>query len=404
MRSWLAMVGMLAALVLPGTAAAQEAPPPEGGPVLTVTPNTDLIDLQAVTVSGTGFEPNDFVEVLQCPPTGGYSNCEWSFDYASTDATGAFSHMFGVAAVITDGYGNDVDCRTAPGACVIRVFGSDERSLARVGLNFDPDAPRADPPTLAADPTTDLVDGQQIHVTGSDLRPGGHMFVFVCEGTTRSDAACPNSYSAGEDDRVDENGDLDTQFRVRAVFRVGSSPLIQRPTEAQRTVDCRVSSCFLSAFEDPFNGSEVPIIPLEFDKDAPLAPTPQLQVDPSTDLVDGQAITVTGTDWFPDDDVVLWQCTTSDSGRIDTCNGPSTMFPDVDADGTFVVETTAQRRFDDWNGGVTECEPTSCVLLAFRSGPVDEEDVVVPIAFRADPSVPGAPVATPTAVQPAFTG
>src|SRR5688572_15756792 len=38
----------------------------EGGRTITVTPDTDLVDGQGVTVDGSGFEPNNIAGILQC--------------------------------------------------------------------------------------------------------------------------------------------------------------------------------------------------------------------------------------------------------------------------------------------------------------------------------------------------
>jgi hypothetical protein len=73
-------------------------PPPATRGELTVLPSTDLIDADAVTMTGSGFRPNQVIDLHQCvviPVFTGPSGCEWDTRARTTaDATGSFSADF----------------------------------------------------------------------------------------------------------------------------------------------------------------------------------------------------------------------------------------------------------------------------------------------------------------------
>lgn len=132
-RVGLLLVGALVAsvaLALPASAA----------PAITVTPNTDLVDFQTVTVSGSGYSPDVSVAVVQCRVGAiGVDDCDLgNVTYPTTDATGAFTVEFTVERIIEVG-GTDVDC--APANCVVGAGTFDLSEVAGVAVTFDPTVP-----------------------------------------------------------------------------------------------------------------------------------------------------------------------------------------------------------------------------------------------------------------------
>src|SRR5689334_3465660 len=70
-----------------------QSSPPNPLPTVTVMPNTNLHDLQQVTVVATGFTPGVTVGTVECRNGAvGESDCDLStLFYATADSTGAFT-------------------------------------------------------------------------------------------------------------------------------------------------------------------------------------------------------------------------------------------------------------------------------------------------------------------------
>jgi len=108
---------------------------------LTVTPNTNLVDFQTVSVTGTGFPANTGVGLLQCQ-TGAFdlSACDLNtLAFPTTDATGSYTTYFVVQRLITTSNGQ-IDC--APSACALfSAVDPTSVDVASAALEFDPNVP-----------------------------------------------------------------------------------------------------------------------------------------------------------------------------------------------------------------------------------------------------------------------
>lgn len=385
----------LVVAVVAAPAAAQESSAgptlPEAGPTLTVTPNTGLVDHQVVTVGGSGFVPNAWISVFECEGGGhGTEGCSFpDLAWVIADGNGAFSMTVGLDAVLDGLGGPGIDCRTTPGACELRAKPYQAATVS-ASLDFDPSAPLADPPTLTVTPSTGLVDGQVVQVDALGFRPGSVLFVFVCNGSVPTSRQCPQSYGASDSTGVDDTGAMSAPYRVRAIITV----------EGGASVDCRTAHCFLSATEAPWR-DDFPLVPLEFDPDAPLHPQPTITVTPSTGLVDGQRLHVQGHNWFAGERVELQQCVAG-RGEFGCAQVP---FRDylVDDRGEFLADLVVLRTFHDVGGRTVDCAADPCTVRAAWYDPVgfDRSLAAVPLAFVPDPT---ALPAIPTAIEPRFTG
>jgi hypothetical protein len=117
------------------------AVPASAASALVVTPNTNLVDFQTVTVTGSGFPADTQVGLVQC--TVGAANpstdCDLSFvQFPTTDSSGNYSTPFTVERLINTSAGQ-IDC--APANCA--MFSSDLNlgSPASALLQFDPNVP-----------------------------------------------------------------------------------------------------------------------------------------------------------------------------------------------------------------------------------------------------------------------
>ena len=151
-------------------------------PALSVTPDTDLVDGQTVSVAGTGFLPGVGMLLAQCRP--GQSTMEGCLVYSGTpveaDASGAFEEDLRLSATFFHPDGT-VDCRVEACELVAGLFFGGVQ--ARAVLGFDPDAPLLPPRAVTVTPDTDLVDGQVVAVRGTNFRPGSRVIVLQCADT-----------------------------------------------------------------------------------------------------------------------------------------------------------------------------------------------------------------------------
>jgi len=113
-----------------------------------------------------------------------------------------------------------------------------------------------------------------------------------------------------------------------------------------------------------------------------------ISVDPSTDLVDRQVVTVSGTGYQSNTQVGLAVCE-ADPLSLGDCDLDNIRIPTTDGSGAF--ETTFPvRRYIRTNDGTTDCAvaPGACVL---GNGPPElgPDFAAAPLSF--DPDVPGLP-------------
>ncbi|MDQ1447820.1 MAG: hypothetical protein QOC79_791 [Actinomycetota bacterium] len=128
------------------------AVPASAASALVVTPNTDLVDFQTVSATGSGFAANTTVVLLECQATAvDVTGCDLgTLTYQTTDDTGSYTTNFVVQRLIDVGAG-EVDC--APSACVLATANFDATNPASAPLGFDPNVPPQ--PRLHLDLTVD---------------------------------------------------------------------------------------------------------------------------------------------------------------------------------------------------------------------------------------------------------
>ena len=213
----------------------------------TVTPDTDLLNFQSVTLSGTGFSAAGGVQIVQCTSDASSpSDCTQSSNFAATSATGTFTTPVIVRRVLHTGSG-DVDCASAPGRCslVSTSFGP-TTLVAKSALDFDDSVPLPPPPTVTVTPHTDLVQGQSVTVTGANFAPSSFVALTECLTDTEYQPYC--SFS-GSGVQTDSAGGFTQQFAVRrgVVDFDGSAPAIE---------DCAESPGYCSIIAFSYDGQD----------------------------------------------------------------------------------------------------------------------------------------------------
>ena len=226
------IVGMGVAVLALG---AVTFPAGAGTPAISATPNTNLVHGQSITIEGTGFVPNSpFVEAVQCI-SGATTPSECDYTTAqssSTDGSGNFSLTLQVKVLISVSAGA-VDCRT-PGACIVGG-GTDFDDAATTPIEFDPNGPTppGQPSEVTVTPNTDLVDGQQLQVSGTGFEPNSPALVVQC-GIDFNPAFCDGESVVML--QTDSDGTFATAFTVQANFQ-----------EKLRFFDCRQIQCYVFA-------------------------------------------------------------------------------------------------------------------------------------------------------------
>jgi hypothetical protein len=125
------------------TATLASASPASAQPMITVTPDTNLVDFQTVTVSGSGFAAEATIGIAMCT-SGSLSvdNCDLDTSIlVQSDATGAFTTAYTVERLIETPVSGPVDCAVAPGCILGAANIADFTQSASASLGFDPNVP-----------------------------------------------------------------------------------------------------------------------------------------------------------------------------------------------------------------------------------------------------------------------
>ncbi|HEY3000295.1 MAG TPA: neocarzinostatin apoprotein domain-containing protein, partial [Acidimicrobiales bacterium] len=247
---------------------------------------------------------------------------------------------------------------------------------AGLGAGTAPGAAQAAEPAVTLTPATGLVDGDTVTISATGLAPASSFAVLQCA----ADPAGGDYYDSCDTDdtrflSADPGGALTTTLRVDVHLALsGGGP----------AVDCRpAGACVIRLAGAPGDLSA----PLAFDPDAPAAPAPTLTVDPATDLVDGQTVTVQAAGLVWTQSAVVIECaagSTSSAG----CDFDTIEYVDVGADGTAAASVRVNALLATADGTVDCRLPGACVLAVTPDyGRTPERIGTAPLAFDPDGQV-----------------
>lgn len=245
--------------------AAHAAPPA----ALAVTPNSGLVDYQAVSLGGVGGADS----YLICPTSlaANPDHCAFLADPDPGGASVSVKIPARIVAFLPDETVSFVDCRTTSCTVLAVSYPMDALGpvvLASAVLAFNPAGALRAPPVLTATPSTNLVDGQSVAVSvtpAADPSEFGGTVVIQC---TRPMVTFDDLLMAESDCSFDTMTDLTGPAGGTAT---GSTPVrafIQTPTGP---VDCRAATatCVLFTYDQVFQTSNVP---LAFDENGAVQP------------------------------------------------------------------------------------------------------------------------------------
>jgi predicted esterase len=273
--------------------------------------------------------------------------------------------------------GDAIRSRSAPVAAVCLTA----LALGLAGLvpaMTDPARPAAalNAPTLEVDQPTDLVDGQQVTVTGTGFVPGAQVAVHQCRSAPVGPVDCDlGTVTTAE---VDGAGGFRLRHQVFVLMNDWAGP-----------VDCRIApGCVLAAGVGFDGGTSVIAEPIAFAADAPLLPPPTVTVTPAGGLVDGGTVTVEGHGFVHRESraivpgpgaptVGLFQCgqgledpepgeNPPPPARVLDCRPGPTHRVELDEDGSFRTEIPLSARLLGQRGELFDCRTAEepCLLVA----------------------------------------
>jgi hypothetical protein len=127
----------------PGFAFASITFTPQAPRMLTVTPDTDLVDGDVVALHGTGFTPADTVNFCQGVEAGqpGFEDCGAPSQSAQVDAAGEFSANYTVQRFISTSGATMTDCAAPSASCAINFVAPSGVAIGLVPITFAPQPP-----------------------------------------------------------------------------------------------------------------------------------------------------------------------------------------------------------------------------------------------------------------------
>jgi hypothetical protein len=362
---------------------------------LTATPDTMLVQGDDVTVNGTGAEPNAFLVIGQCLAGATAIDDCLQLSGVGTSGSGNFATIVTPRRLMTIS-GVVHDCADV-GACELAAFDYDDGPpaiLASAAIQFDPSVPPPPPPSLAATPSTGLVQGDVVTLVGVDYPSSASVGVVQCL------SSAPTSGGTGE------GCDLSTLLFVQTD---GSGGFTQSFTPRRLIFtsdgahDCALEACVIGA-GTPVDG-EGARADIQFDPNVPPPPPPTITITPSNGLADGQTVTVTGVGFQPGW-VNVVQCGQPPEDSGSNCELSDLQSTTVAGDGTFSYQMAVNRVISTPNGDI-DCTGTDVCAIGVGTSPGRGDDS--PIGFAADPPTGGAGggnvlAATAVSADPTYAG
>ena len=235
-------------------------------------------------------------------------------------------------------------------------------------------------------PDADLVQGQEVTVTGSDFAPNSFVTVGECLTGVGPLGYCP---FGGPGTSTDANGSFTTTFVVkRGVPDFSSYP--------PSVVDCASApqKCSVSAFS--YDGGDSAATPIDFDPSVPIK-VPNVSVDPQFDVPDRAVLHVHSTGFAPGERVVVSQCDAdAPTYGISCTNGGPLNIQSADANGELDTSIRVHRTLTYSDGGVIIVLDTAncaevvgeCVV---RVQSIDDPLVIKDVPLGFDPTAVAPP-------------
>ncbi len=349
-------------------------------PSMTVDPDTALPFRGTTTVHGRHLVPNTSYDAVECatglaqPACGatarGTSDGSGNLDLAVPFRRRLTSFTVSELGITSFRY----DCTAAGITCSVSLRPTAGGLALTAPITFDPSAPIPPPPTMTVTPSRDLAVRQTVSVRGAGFVPDSSVSLTQCESrlTQFGTQVCVGAVQA----RSDASGRIDTTVTVRKVISTG----ILSGTDCSTAVGTCVLRATTGGF--PPDTTETAQVDLGFDPTALPPPDPPMTVTPSTDLTDGQTVTVTGSGFAPSTRIGLAMCKAGTTFSLLDCEITNPTWFTDDASGAF-THTYAVRAHLTTGHGAVDCSaaPSTCVLAAVNLNDYSES-ARTPVTFR----------------------
>lgn len=190
---------------------------------------------------------------------------------------------------------------------------------------------------LEITPDSDLVDGMEIRARGTGYTPNATVAIIQCagavgDGSGSIDNCDLSNYLLGS---ADDQGFVDMTITVHRYISTGDG----ESDCASSTVNCAIAIGNISDYD------ESGVANVWFDGNVEGVRSPVIAVSPTVGILDGDPLTVTGSNFEPGDTIQLSQCVIGGSYSFSGCFSNSNVTDTVTAgdDGTFSTTVTARR-------------------------------------------------------------
>lgn len=248
-------------------------------------------------------------------------------------------------------------------------------------------------PTISAEPSRYLEDGERVVVSGAGLPPNSSVRLGECAAQALL-AACLFTTGPTKSVVPDANGRFLASFRFRRFVPANESPSPNRPDLTP--VDCAVpSACVLKASAVDPSGEVVLEAPIQFDPGHPARPAPALTVTPTSSLRDWQRVDVVLSGFLPQEPLTVFQCVNVPGPFPgEQCIGGGFESGVADAFGGLALNMEVRRIVSAPGPSPVDCALAACYIGVGTA----LERVRVPVAF--DSAVPVPPPPPQTAATP----
>jgi hypothetical protein len=299
-------VALLAVMLLPAATAA--ATTGTATPSLGVSPSSGLRIGQIVTVTGSDLPSDIYLAECEHAATSG-SHCG-NHDFAVDVVDGSvhtpmevIRHPLGLTGP---------DCAKV-GDCEIAVLAYSRGNpvLAAAGISFNPNAAPV-VPHVSVTPSTGLAPTQWVTVTATGLAPLATVEIFECDGLASSRVGLLQHCGIPGYGYPDGGFRFDTHQTTDVgslALRIRADANLISPFNGDAVANCEVSpGCeFVFLTSDPASPTFSPQIPITFNP-AARPVTPIETVSATSDLANGQTVTVAGGPFLPGEAVAVREC------------------------------------------------------------------------------------------------
>jgi len=351
-------------------------------PVVKVSPSTGLVDLQKVTVTGSGFSANVQIGTVECRPGAtGEADCDLgTLVYTQSDQHGTFTLSRYVRRLFSVG-GKTIDCGTVKGCILGAGNVSDLKQASGQTIFFNPKIPPK-VATITVSPNTKLADHQLVTVSGKGFAPSTSVFLSQCITHPRSATGPACDYATQRSATVETDGTF-----TASNFVLERHQVFFTKKNTQTFLDCatKPDTCEIQASASGL-GSSTPVnAPLTFGlyiKPAVAA----VQLSPSSPLDDLEAVTLTGTGFTPGVGVNVQECAAGTT-KVPDCDYTTSRTVTAGFTGAFTLTYTVRRDITSVSSTPAtsiDCATNACELTI--QGSPSQPTTDLPLTF--DPNVP----------------